>query len=324
MKEWKFPFPAPVDSSSGRPDIPVDDGDIIQISFSTALCDHLEPSGIFLALYIEGKATHLATIDHYKFSVIGKNSFTEYDISKYKTEPNIILTLVKSRQEDSELLTMSVNGQHKGEFRHFAPRSGRVDGMRVVHYGDDNPSRSCGDMPVIGYAVFTGPNAVDEAKARLDALRNFPAFQETLPPCDRTNKDRKRAMEDGKSEVGDHDETSGRKEEGTGPGADSGQSSNTNIPPGNDYTKMQDASSIVWRRAVNLTLGSSVYENVKATHDGIMAEWVKTRGGKLTPNDYDYLVYSAGFGWPDAIQKVGTDADFSKVREKYMEIIKYF
>ena len=87
---------------------------------------------------------------------------------------------------------------------------------------------------------------------------------------------------------------------------------------------MQDASSIVWRRAVDLTLGSSMYENVKATHDGIMDEWVKTRGNKLTPSDYDYLVYSAGFGWPDSIQKVGTDAEFSKVREKYMEIIKYF
>ena len=87
MKEWKFPFPAPVDSSSRRPDIPVDDGDIIQISFSTALCDHLEPSGILLALYIEGEVTYLANIYHYNFSVMGENGFTEYDISKYKTEP---------------------------------------------------------------------------------------------------------------------------------------------------------------------------------------------------------------------------------------------
>jgi len=87
---------------------------------------------------------------------------------------------------------------------------------------------------------------------------------------------------------------------------------------------MQDASNTVWRRAVDLTLGSSVYANVKATHDEIMAEWVKTRGGKLTSSDYGYLVYSAGFGWPDAIQKVGTDADFLKVQAKYKEITKYF
>ena len=179
-------------------------------------------------------------------------------------------------------------------------------------------------MPVIGYAVFTGPNAVDEAKARLDALRNFPAFQETLPPCDQTNKHRDRAIEDVSSEAGDHEETAERNEEGSGHGMSSGQFSNGNIPPGKDYAKMQDASSIVWRRAVDLTLGSSVYAKVKATHDGIMGEWVKTRGGKLTSSDYDYVVYSAGFGWPDAIQKVGTDADFLKVREKYMEIIKYF
>ena len=154
-------------------------------------------------------------------------------------------------------------------------------------------------------------------QTRLDALRGSPAFQRTILP-------RERAVEDGKSEVRDHEETAERTAEGTGLRADSGQFSNTNIPPGKDYTKMQDASNTVWRRAVDLTLGSSVYANVKATHDGIMDEWVKTRGGKLTPSDYDYLVYSAGFGWPDAIQKVGTDADFLKVQENYKEITKYF
>jgi len=209
-----------------------------------------------------------------------------------------------------------VNGEFRGTTRHAALCSGRVDGASFW-VSDHSREQLKTDKQVISYAVFNGPDAAMEAQTRLDALRGSPAFQRTI-------LSRERAMEDGKSEVGDHVETAERTAEGTGLRANSGQFSNTNIPPGKDYTKMQDASNTIWRRAVDLTLGSSVYANVKATHDGIMDEWVKTRGGKLTPSDYDYLVYSAGFGWPDAIQKVGTDADFLKVQKKYKEITKYF
>jgi len=61
---------------------------------------------------------------------MGKNGFTGYVIRKYKTEPNIILMLVKGRKEHYDLFSMAVNGQHIGDVRHLALRSGRVDGDR--------------------------------------------------------------------------------------------------------------------------------------------------------------------------------------------------
>jgi len=302
---------------------PIDDGEIIQISFSTALCDYLRPAGgICISLTVEIVETCRFTAYDYTLKIDAEPP-TSYDFSDYKTEPNIILTLKKHRMADYEIFEISVNGEYKGNTTHIARRSGRVDGAHFFVPGK-NEARLGTDMPVISYAVFNGPDAAEEAQTRVEALRNFPAFQRSILSRDRINNDRERASEDGKVEKEGHEETSERKEQGRGHGAGSGQSSNDNIPPGQDHTRMQDASSIVWRRAVDLSLGSSVYANVKAIHDGIMDEWVKTRGGKLTSSDYDYLVYSAGFGWPDAIQKVGTDADFSKVQEKYREIVKYF
>ena len=291
---------------------PIDDGEIIQISFSTTLCDYLQPAGFLeIQLTIERAVTCEFIVSANTLEVCTDDPPTKYDISHYKAESNLIITLHKQEQGQSiyNVFRITVNGEFRGTTRHAALCSGRVDGASFW-VSDHTREQLRTDRQVIRYAVFNGPDAAMEAQTRLDALRDSPAFQ-------RTTLSRERAMEDGKSEVEDREETADL-------GGDSGQSSNTNIPPGKDYTKMQDASNTVWRRAVDLTLGSSVYANVKATDDGIMDEWVKTRGGKLTPSDYDYLVYSAGFGWPDAIQKVGTDADFLKVQEKYKEIIKYF
>ena len=95
-----------------------------------------------------------------------------------------------------------MNGELWGTTRHAALCSGRVDGASFW-VSDHSREQLRTDKQVISYAVFNGPDA---------------------------------AMEDGKSEVqvGDHEETAERAAEGTGLGADSGQSSNTNISPGKD------------------------------------------------------------------------------------------
>ena len=71
-----------------------------------------------------------------------------------------------------------------------------------------------------------------------------------------------------------------------------------------------------------MAMQKDVYLTIKAEHDQIMKNWVEQRGDGLSPNNYDYLVYSHAVVWEKALKEKKVSLENSQdIREKHMDLM---
>jgi len=91
-----------------------------------------------------------------------------------------------------------------------------------------------------------------------------------------------------------------------------------------DYNEMEVSSTKGWPRAIKKVMKNEVYLTIKAEHDQIMDNWVGQRGDGLSPNDYDYLVYSHAIVWEKALKEMKVPVENCQdIRKKYMEFMTF-
>ena len=80
-----------------------------------------------------------------------------------------------------------------------------------------------------------------------------------------------------------------------------------------DYDEMEVSSTKAWPRAIKMAMQKYVYLTIKAEHDQIMKNWVEQRGDGLSPNNYDYLVYSHAVAWKTVLKERVSVNDFKHI-----------
>jgi len=88
---------------------------------------------------------------------------------------------------------------------------------------------------------------------------------------------------------------------------------------------MEVSSTRAWPRAIKVVMDDDVYLTIKAEHDQIMNNWAQQRGDGLSPNNYDYLVYSHAVVWEKALKEKDVSvADLQDIRNEYMNLMLVF
>ncbi|KDR69267.1 hypothetical protein GALMADRAFT_160555 [Galerina marginata CBS 339.88] len=106
-----------------------------------------------------------------------------------------------------------------------------------------------------------------------------------------------------------------------GGGTDSRRNSKPDVnPPDSDIIKL--SATVAWPRAIKHVRGARLTERLREKYDILMNDWIVARGDNISSNAYDYLVYSHGVAWPNAILAKTTKADYIKIRERHEIIIE--
>lgn len=53
-----------------------------------------------------------------------------------------------------------------------------------------------------------------------------------------------------------------------------------------------------------------------------MSSWVVSRGDNISPEAYDYLIYSQWVGWPKVVLEVSSEDELARVRVRCEEVMK--
>lgn len=91
-------------------------------------------------------------------------------------------------------------------------------------------------------------------------------------------------------------------------------------PPDAEYAKL--SSTIAWPRAVKHVLGAGPLDAIQIRHDQLMSSWVVSRGDNISPEAYDYLIYSQWVGWPKVVLEASSEDELARVRARCEEVMK--